>query len=75
LKAHSAETNLQVKPFPQSTSSGPGVEGIGGNARAFIGTNQTGGLSIRTMPVFHQLDHPSTQFAKSRHAASGYSAK
>jgi hypothetical protein len=30
LKAHSAETNLQVKPFPQSTSSGPGVEGIGG---------------------------------------------
>jgi len=25
LKAHSAETNLQVKPFPQSTSSGPGV--------------------------------------------------
>jgi len=29
-EAHSAETNLQVKPFPQSTSSGPGGEGIGG---------------------------------------------
>jgi hypothetical protein len=36
---------------------------------------QKPGFALLEKPVFHQLDHPSTQFAKSRHAASGYSAK
>jgi hypothetical protein len=33
LKTHSVGANLQVKPYPQSTSFSPGVDGIGGTLR------------------------------------------
>jgi len=45
LKVHSVEKNLQVKPYPQSTSFGPGVDGIGGTLGRFTGLIR--GTSVR----------------------------